>query len=86
VKVSEKENHAVVDLDRCLGCGVCVANCPNESMSLKKKPIEVTPPQTREELIDIIMDQKKGKFGKLLLTGKLFYDAFRTGQTHLLKS
>ena len=85
VKVSEKENHAVVNIERCLGCGVCVANCPNESIALVKKPIEVMPPQTREELNDIIMDKKKGKFGKLLLTGKLFYDAFRTGQTHLLK-
>ena len=85
VKVSEKENHAAVNIERCLGCGVCVANCPNESISLIKKPIEVMPPQTREELNDIIMGKKKGKFGKLLLTGKLFYDAFRTGQTHLLK-
>jgi len=85
VKVSEKENYATVNLDRCLGCGVCIANCPNESISLMKKPNEVIPPQTREELNDIIMDKKKGKFGKLLLTGKLFYDAFRTGQTHLLK-
>jgi Na+-translocating ferredoxin:NAD+ oxidoreductase subunit B len=85
VKVSEKENHAAVNIERCLGCGVCVSNCPNGSISLVKKPIEVMPPQTREELNDIIMDKKKGKFGKLLLTGKLFYDAFRTGQTHLLK-
>jgi electron transport complex protein RnfB len=85
VKVSEKENHAAVNIERCLGCGVCVTNCPNESISLMKKPIEVMPPQTREELNDIIMDKKKGKLGKLLLTGKLFYDAFRTDQTHLLK-
>jgi Pyruvate/2-oxoacid:ferredoxin oxidoreductase delta subunit len=85
VEISEKENHTTVNLDRCLGCGVCVANCPNESISLMKKPNEVMPPQTREELNDIIMDKKKNRFGKLLLTGKLFYDAFRTGQTHLLK-
>jgi electron transport complex protein RnfB len=85
VKVSEKENHSAVNIERCLGCGVCVANCPNGSIALMKKPIEVMPPQTREELNDIIMDKKKGTFGKLLLTGKLFYDAFRTGQTHLLK-
>ena len=85
VKVSEKENHSAVNIERCLGCGVCVANCPNGSIALMKKPIEVMPPQTREELNDLIMDKKKGTFGKLLLTGKLFYDAFRTGQTHLLK-
>lgn len=86
VSVSEKEQYAVVNLDRCLGCGVCVSNCPTESISLLKKPTEVIPPQTREELVDIIMDRKKGRFGKLMLTGKLFFDAVRTGQTHLLKS
>jgi len=85
VSVSEKEQYAVVNLDRCLGCGVCVSNCPTESISLLKIPAEVIPPQTREELIDIIMERKKGKFGKLMLTGKLFFDAVRTGQTHLLK-
>ncbi|MFH1934476.1 MAG: 4Fe-4S dicluster-binding protein [Pseudomonadota bacterium] len=85
VSVSEKKQYAVVNLDRCLGCGVCVSNCPTESISLLKKPTEVIPPQTREELFDIIMDRKKGRFGKLMLTGKLFFDAVRTGQTHLLK-
>ena len=85
VSVSEKVPYAVVNMDRCFGCGVCVSNCPNESISLLKKPIQVIPPQTREELFDIIMDRKKGRFGKLMLKGKLFLDAFLTGQTHLLK-
>ena len=86
VTVFEKEQYAVVNLDRCLGCGVCISNCPTEAISLLKKTTEVIPPQTREELYDIIMDKKKGKFGKALLTGKLLIDAVRTGQTHLLKS
>ena len=86
VNVSEKEQYAVVNLDRCLGCGVCISNCPTEAISLLKKTTEVIPPQTREELYDIIMAKKKGKFGKALLTGKLFVDAVRTGQTHLIKS
>jgi H+/Na+-translocating ferredoxin:NAD+ oxidoreductase subunit B len=85
VSVSEKEEYAVVNLDRCIGCGVCVSKCPTESISLFKKPEEVIPPQTREELIDIIMDRKKGSFGKLVLTGKLFFNAVRTGQTDLLR-
>jgi Pyruvate/2-oxoacid:ferredoxin oxidoreductase delta subunit len=85
VSVSEEDRYAVVNLDRCLGCGVCVSNCPTGSISLFKKPTEVIPPQTREELFDIIMDRKKGRFGKLMVTGKLFFDAVRTGQTHLLK-
>jgi len=85
VKVSKKDEHAVVNLDRCIGCGVCVTNCPTDSMSLAKKSKESTPPQTREELLDIIMENKKGKFGKMMVTGKLIFDAVRTGQTHLLK-
>lgn len=85
VKVSEKGQYAVVNQDRCLGCGVCVSSCPNEAIYLKKNSIELTPPQTREELNDIIMTNKKGAFGKWALTGKLFYDAIITGQTHLLK-
>jgi len=54
-------------------------------LSFLKKSIEVIPPQTREELYDIIMEKKKGTFGKALLTGKLLIDVVRTGQTHLLK-
>ena len=86
VHVSEKEHYAVVDLDRCIGCGICVSICPTESISLLKKPSVVTPPQTREELIDIIMASKKGKFGKFMLTGKLYFDAVRTGHKHFLTS
>jgi Pyruvate/2-oxoacid:ferredoxin oxidoreductase delta subunit len=86
VSVSESKQQAVVDLNRCLGCGVCVSNCPTESITLLKKPTEVRPPQTREDLYDIIMAKKKGRLGKLKLTGKMFVDAVRTGQTNLLKS
>jgi len=86
VSVSENNQQAVVDLNRCLGCGVCVANCPTESISLLKKPNEVRPPQTREELYEIIMAKKKGRLGKIKLTGKMLIDAVRTGQTNLLKS
>jgi Pyruvate/2-oxoacid:ferredoxin oxidoreductase delta subunit len=86
VNVSENKHQAMVDLNRCLGCGVCVSNCPTDSISLFKKPAEVRPPQTREDLYDIIMAKKKGRLGKFKLTGKMFIDAVRTGQTNLLKS
>jgi hypothetical protein len=46
----------------------------------------VRPPKTREDLYEIIMAKKKGKLGKLKLTGKLIVDAVRTGQSNLLKS
>lgn len=85
-RISEKKQQcAVVDLTRCIGCGVCVPTCPPKAISLHKKRAELKPPETREDLHDIIMSHKKGRLGKLKVTGKLFVDAIRTGQTHLLR-
>ena len=86
VMVSDTEQYAVVDPDRCLGCGVCVSDCPTQAITLVKKPTQVVPPPTREALLDIIMENKKGNLGKLLMTGKLVFDAIRTGRTDLLRS
>ena len=86
MSVSENAQHAVVNLDRCLGCGVCVDGCPADSISLLKKPTETRPPETIEELYDIIKNNKKHKLGKLKLRGKIIVDAIRTGQSDLLKS
>jgi electron transport complex protein RnfB len=85
VSVSEKKQAAVVALDRCIGCGVCVPACPTRSITLVKKPAEVRPPQTREDLHEIIAAGKKGRLGKLKLTGKLIVDSVRTGHMNILK-
>ncbi len=84
-RVSEKTKKASVDVNRCIGCGLCVPTCPREAISLKKKPAEASPPKTRDELHDIIMAHKRGRFGKLKLVGKLVLDAIRTGQSYLLR-
>lgn len=86
VVVSEEKRYAVVAPERCLGCGLCVTTCPTDAITLSKKPTEVRPPQTREDLYDIIMTNKKGGLGKLKLTGKLIVDAIRTRKTNPLKS
>jgi Fe-S-cluster-containing hydrogenase component 2 len=85
VAVSQELGYSVVDLNRCIGCGVCVPTCDVGAISLQKKPSEIRPPETRDELYEIIMAHKKGRFGKLQVTGKLIVDAVRTKQTHLLK-
>jgi NAD-dependent dihydropyrimidine dehydrogenase PreA subunit len=84
-RVSEQKQKTSVDLNRCIGCGLCIPTCPQEAISLQKKLKEVRPPPTRDDLYDIIMSHKKGRFGKLKITGKLVIDAIRTGQTHLLR-
>jgi electron transport complex protein RnfB len=86
VAVSEEKQLAVVAPERCLGCGVCVTTCPAQAITLSKKPTEVRPPQTREDLYEIIMTNKKDRLGKIKLTGKLVVDAIRTGQTKIFKS
>ena len=85
VRVAPENQTAVVDLNRCLGCGVCVPGCPTESITLVKKPVELKPPQTVEELREILMAAKKGRLAKLKLTGKLVADSVRTGHLNLLK-
>ena len=85
VKVPTEDQPAVVNLDRCLGCGVCVPVCKTKSIALVKKPDEVTPPKTREDLHEIIVAGRKGRLGKLKLTGKLIVDSVRTGHKVMLK-
>jgi Fe-S-cluster-containing dehydrogenase component len=40
-----------IDLDRCIGCGLCVTACPTEALALAAKPNEAlrTPPATSME-------------------------------------
>jgi formate hydrogenlyase subunit 6/NADH:ubiquinone oxidoreductase subunit I len=77
INIDERKQQAVVNLDRCLGCGICVVNCPTDCLSLAKKVEETVPPPTREALNDIIMEKKKGAFGKILLTGNLVIDTLQ---------
>jgi ferredoxin len=84
IHVAKHDKTAKVDLDLCLGCGVCVPTCPGKALSLEKNSDEVAPPETMDDLYDIIMAQKKGTLFKLKLIGKLLVDVFKTGRYDLL--
>ncbi len=81
VSVAAKKQPALVDPNRCIGCGLCVPTCPKKAMSIQKNPTEAIPPKTREDLYDIIMAKKKGRLGKLKLTGKITMDLIRAGRS-----
>lgn len=56
--LDEEEEISMVDLTRCLGCGNCVVACPDEAIELMKKEPEIIPPQTGEDMFEVIMTNK----------------------------
>ncbi len=85
IQISEKAQKAMVDLDRCIGCGLCVPACAEDAIYLQKKSRKNIPPETREDLYEVIMAKKKGKIGKLKIAGKIIKDTITTKKTRLLK-
>jgi len=47
-----------IDRKKCIGCGNCVAVCPSEAISLHKKEEPYVPPQTMDDLYDLILTEK----------------------------
>ena len=82
VTLEEKLGVAKVDLDRCIGCGHCVPSCPSGALSLVKKEKEVVPPETWEDLQEVIMAHKKGVGGKARLAAKLMLQSVGARGSH----
>jgi NAD-dependent dihydropyrimidine dehydrogenase PreA subunit len=59
--VKLEDSVAAVDLARCIGCGLCVPTCPENALSLAKKTQEMVPPETEEDLFDMILASKRGQ-------------------------
>ncbi|MFX0039533.1 MAG: 4Fe-4S binding protein [Promethearchaeota archaeon] len=50
-----------IDRMRCIGCGNCVTICPSEAIMLQRKEEQYVPPQTMDDLYDLIL-KAKNKF------------------------
>jgi len=71
INIDERLNISKVNLDRCIGCGNCITSCPSGAISLLKKEKTTVPPVDSENLYDIIMDNKKGRLGKMKLAARI---------------
>ncbi len=58
---------AVLDLKRCIGCGLCVSTCPSGSLSLVRKP-KTKQPYVPETIVET--NVKLGKARGKLSIGK----------------
>jgi len=52
-----------VDLDRCIGCGVCNLVCPTEALKMKKRPTPPVVPKNWRELQMTMMTEKVARQG-----------------------
>ena len=41
----------LIDVDACMGCGVCVTHCPQEALSLQRDPAKGEPLEIRELMV-----------------------------------
>ena len=74
---------AVLDVKRCIGCGLCVSTCPTHSLSLVRKPKEKQPHVPKDIIkTSIRVGQARGKLG----VGKLISMQVRSKLDRLLAS
>jgi Fe-S-cluster-containing hydrogenase component 2 len=68
--VSVANKKAVLDLDRCIGCGLCVSTCPTGSLSLLRKP-KTKQPYVPNDVIETHMKIGKahGKLSRSKMVG-----------------
>ncbi len=65
-----EEGAPVVDLDRCIGCGLCVSTCPTGALRLAAKPRHTRPPRDGNALYLKILRERFGLLGSARVVGK----------------
>ena len=66
--LSLEDDKVAVNLDRCIGCGLCVSTCPTESLSLVRKPGPEQPEVPKDMIqLSLKLGQKRGKLGPMEL-------------------
>jgi len=56
---NKKGEAAVLDPDKCIGCGVCVYKCPTESLILERRKEVYEPPKDAGEWMERWMKNTK---------------------------
>jgi len=66
------DGKVMLDVDRCIGCGLCVTTCPTDSLSLTRKP-ESAQPYVPRDIVDtsIKLGQARGKLTMAGMIGML---------------
>ena len=63
--ISMQDEVAVVNRDRCSGCGVCVTSCVKDTHRLHKKDKPCVPPKTQDDIYRKIMVERFGLLGTM---------------------
>jgi len=71
--LSMNDDSPLVDLDRCIGCGVCVSTCKSGAYELKTKDYKYIPPKDTDTMYKKILMERIGIGGMLKTFPKIIF-------------
>jgi Fe-S-cluster-containing hydrogenase component 2 len=71
-----EDGKSIVDLTRCIGCGLCCVTCPQEAITLEKKPKVYVPPKNSLRLYMDIMRKRIGNAKYTIMVTKQMIGRF----------